>query len=160
MWSPRKAHILCWQSEKMAPRPDVVLQNILKNATDGTYGLVAVLNATLTAERLKANLNDSLGDSISGNSSSVKELETTTSHSLLNDSLSSTENDELFAAASSSNASLLDCITHPGNMTVVHKPTNLAEIPVKEILIVLGMLGLWFYSIVLTRKAWYRILKE
>ena len=55
---------------------------------------------------------------------------------------------------------LLDCITHPGNMTVVHKPTNLAEIPVKEILIVLGMLGLWFYSIVLTRKAWYRILKE
>ena len=46
----------------------------------GTYGLVAVLNATLTAERLKANLNDSLGDSISGNSSSVKELETTTSH--------------------------------------------------------------------------------
>jgi len=155
-------HILCWQSDKMAPRPDVVLQNILKNATDGTYGLVAVLNATLTAERLKANLNDSLG--ADNNSSGVKlELETTSPlPSLLNDSLSSIENDEsMFAPlVNSSNASLIDCTSPSGNMTVVHKPTNLAEIPVKEIIIVLGMLGLWFYSILLTRKAWYRILKE
>jgi len=41
-------------------------------------------------------------------------------------------------------------------MTVVHKPTNMAEIPVKEIIIVIGMLGLWFYSILLGRKAWYK----
>ena len=27
--------ILRWQSDKMAPRPDLVLQNVLKNATDG-----------------------------------------------------------------------------------------------------------------------------
>ena len=38
--------------------------------------------------------------------------------------------------------------------------TNLAEIPAKEIIIVVLMLGLWVYSIILTRKAWYRILKE
>ena len=43
---------------------------------------------------------------------------------------------------------------------VVRKGTNLAEIPAKEIIIVVLMLGLWAYSIMLTRKAWYRILKE
>lgn len=80
--------------------------------------------------------------------------------SLLNDSFN-IENDELLFP---SNDSLLDgCADHLhiGNMTHhLHKATNLSEIPVKEIIIVLGMLGLWFYSIVLTRKAWYRILKE
>ena len=52
---------------------------------------------------------------------------------------------------------LLDCANHSENMTVVvMKPTNLAEIPVKEIIIVLGMLGLWIYSLV---KIWKAVLK-
>lgn len=134
----------------MAPRPDLVLQNVLKNATDGTYGLVSVLNATLTEESSNDSINDSSG---------VKDLDTTMAPpqslpSLLNDSFN-IENDELLFP---SNDSLLDgCADHLhiGNMTHhLHKATNLSEIPVKEIIIVLGMLGLWFYSIVLTRKAW------
>ena len=40
------------------------------------------------------------------------------------------------------------------------EPTKLGDIPAKEIIIVVLMLALWIYSIVLTRKAWYRILKE
>ena len=51
---------------------------------------------------------------------------------------------------------LLDCTNHSGNMTVIHKPTNMVEISVKEVIIVIGMLGLWFYSILLGRKAWYK----
>ncbi|XP_023325855.1 uncharacterized protein LOC111699413 [Eurytemora carolleeae] len=31
---------------------------------------------------------------------------------------------------------------------------------VKEVLILMFMIGLWIYSILLTRKAWYRLLKE
>jgi len=148
--------ILRWQSDKMAPRPDLVLQNVLKNATDGTYGLVSVLNATLTEESSNDSINDSSG---------VKDLDTTMAPpqslpSLLNDSFNITNDELLFP----SNDSLLDgCADHLhiGNITHhLHKATNLSEIPVKEIIIVLGMLGLWFYSIVLTRKAWYRILKE
>ena len=81
--------------------------------------------------------------------------------SLLNDSFNIT-NDELLFPSNDSLA-LDGCADHLhiGNITHhLHKATNLSEIPVKEIIIVLGMLGLWFYSIVLTRKAWYRILKE
>ena len=40
------------------------------------------------------------------------------------------------------------------------EPTILSEIPAKEIIIVCLMLALWIYSILLTKKAWYRILKE
>jgi len=155
-----------WQSDKMAPRPDLVLQNILKNATDGTYGLVAVLNATLKAESLKEASNDEGGIHSSNSGAGViKDLETTLGPlpSLLNDSFSGIENDELLLG-SASNGSFLDCTNHlqSDNITHhhLHKATNFSEIPVKEIIIVLGMLGLWFYSIVLTRKAWYRILKE
>ena len=39
-------------------------------------------------------------------------------------------------------------------------PTNLSEIPAKEIIIVVLMLSLWLYSIHATRKAWHRLLKE
>ena len=38
--------------------------------------------------------------------------------------------------------------------------TNLADIPAKEIIIVMLMLSLWMYSIILTRRAWYQFLKE
>ncbi len=38
--------------------------------------------------------------------------------------------------------------------------TGIGDIPAKEIIIVVLMLALWIYSIILTRKAWYRILKE
>jgi hypothetical protein len=38
-------------------------------------------------------------------------------------------------------------------------PTNLSEIPTKEIIIVLLMLSLWLYAIHLTRRAWVRLLK-
>ena len=122
---------------------------------------MAVLNATLKAESLKEASNDEGGIHSSNSGAGViKDLETTLGPlpSLLNDSFS-IENDELL-----SNGSFLDCTNHlqTGNMTHhhLHKATNFSEIPVKEIIIVLGMLGLWFYSIVLTRKAWYRILKE
>lgn len=40
------------------------------------------------------------------------------------------------------------------------EPTVLSDIPPKEVIIVVAMLALWVYSIVLTRKAWYRILKQ
>ena len=40
------------------------------------------------------------------------------------------------------------------------EPTNLSEIPAKEIIIVVLMLSLWLYSIHATRKAWHRLLKE
>ncbi len=52
----------------------------------------------------------------------------------------------------------VDCV----NSTIIAapEPTDLSEIPAKEIIIVILMLSLWLYSIVLTRKAWYRILKE
>ncbi len=36
----------------------------------------------------------------------------------------------------------------------------LFDIPPKEVIIVVAMLGLWIYSIVITRRAWYRILKQ
>ncbi len=36
----------------------------------------------------------------------------------------------------------------------------LFDIPPKEIVIVVAMLGLWIYSIIITRRAWYRILKQ
>ena len=39
-------------------------------------------------------------------------------------------------------------------------PTDFSEIPAKEIIIVILMLGLWVYSIILTRRAWYQFLKE
>lgn len=39
-------------------------------------------------------------------------------------------------------------------------PTNLSEIPAKEIIIVVLMLSLWLYSIHATRRAWHRLLKE
>ena len=69
--------------------------------------------------------------------------------------------DRLTEVGFAEDSHLLDCTNHSENMTVVvMKPTNLAEIPVKEVIIIIGMLGLWFYSILLTRKAWYRLLKE
>ena len=40
------------------------------------------------------------------------------------------------------------------------EPTDFSAIPTKEIIIVILMLLLWVYSIILTRKAWYRLLKE
>ena len=60
------------------------------------------------------------------------------------------------------NETFVDCTTVLGNTTGPYgtKVTNLSEIPAKEIFIVIMMLGLWVYSIILTRKAWYRILKE
>ena len=61
----------------------------------------------------------------------------------------------------SGNDTFVNNCTLQGNSTQVErKPTNLGEIPAKEIIIVFLMLGLWVYSILLTRKAWYRILKE
>ena len=40
------------------------------------------------------------------------------------------------------------------------EPTDFSAIPTKEIIIVIFMLLLWFYSLMLTRKAWYKLLKE
>ena len=40
------------------------------------------------------------------------------------------------------------------------EPTDFSAIPTKEIIIVVLMLMLWIYSIMQTRKAWYRLLKE
>ena len=39
-------------------------------------------------------------------------------------------------------------------------PTNLSDIPAKEVIIVLLMLSLWLYAIHMTRRAWQRLLKE
>ena len=65
--------------------------------------------------------------------------------------------DRLTEVGFAEDSHLLDCTNHSENMTVVvMKPTNLAEIPVKEIIIVLGMLGLWIYSLV---KIWKAVLK-
>ena len=64
------------------------------------------------------------------------------------------------------NETLVDCSMTVANnsstsdVVVGPKVTNLEEIPAKEIIIVILMLGLWLYSIVLTRKAWVKILKE
>ena len=60
------------------------------------------------------------------------------------------------------NETFVDCNTGVlGNTSYIGpKATNLSDIPAKEIFIVIMMLGLWVYSIILTRKAWYRILKE
>jgi hypothetical protein len=61
---------------------------------------------------------------------------------------------------SQSNETALDCQNQPNITRIGPQVTNLSEIPAKEIIIVFIMLGLWLYSIVLTRKAWYRLLKE
>ena len=82
------------------------------------------------------------------------------------DSSSGTNNSsglaEAIEAAEASNETFVDCGgTILGNSTYIGpKATNLSDIPAKEIFIVIMMLGLWVYSIILTRKAWYRILKE
>ena len=67
----------------------------------------------------------------------------------------------------SKNETLVDCSISVANNSSLSedvvmgpKVTNLEEIPAKEIIIVILMLGLWLYSIVLTRKAWVKILKE
>ena len=51
------------------------------------------------------------------------------------------------------------CVNGTG-IPVAPAPTNLSEIPAKEIIIVLLMLSLWLYSINMTRRAWKRLLKE
>lgn len=117
----------------------------------GTYGLVAVLNASISkgseTETLVTTLAPLLSD-VSGSG----------------DSDSSDE----FLDTASTNDTFVDCSRfsgtvspNSGNMTTnVHSATNLSDIPAKEIVIVMLMLALWLYSIALTRKAWYRILKE
>jgi hypothetical protein len=45
------------------------------------------------------------------------------------------------------------------NRTLVPNPTDLGEIPAKEIIIVIMMLSLWLYSIVATWQLWHKILK-
>ena len=51
------------------------------------------------------------------------------------------------------------CVNGTG-VAVAPSPTNLSEIPTKEVIIVLLMLSLWIYSIHMTRRAWHRLLKE
>ena len=51
------------------------------------------------------------------------------------------------------------CVNGTG-VPVAPVPTNLSEIPAKEVIIVMLMLSLWFYSIYMTRKAYHRLLKE
>ena len=53
-----------------------------------------------------------------------------------------------------------NCSTNDIDFQPSTNPTNLADIPAKEIIIVILMLSLWIYSIVLTRRAWYQFLKE
>ena len=53
-----------------------------------------------------------------------------------------------------------NCSTSDVDFQPSTNPTNLADIPAKEIIIVILMLSLWIYSIVLTRRAWYQFLKE
>ena len=50
--------------------------------------------------------------------------------------------------------------TDSNNGTDISDGGVFSDIPPKEVIIVLLMLALWLYSIALTRKAWYRILKE
>jgi hypothetical protein len=45
------------------------------------------------------------------------------------------------------------------NRTLVPNPTDLSDIPAKEIIIVIMMLSLWLYSIVATWQLWHKILK-
>lgn len=128
----------------MPPRPDLILQNVLKNATDGTYGLVAVLNAT--AEEISSNATTTLATLLEG---------------LEGDPEGSGDEGGLLDDGLSINETFVDCTMVQSNATHIGpKATNLSEIPAKEIFIVVMMLGLWVYSIILTRKAWYRILKE
>ena len=51
------------------------------------------------------------------------------------------------------------CVNGTG-VPVAPSPTNLSEIPAKEVIIVVLMLSLWIYSIHMTRRAWHRLLKE
>lgn len=102
----------------------------------GTYGVARVVNDTA---------KDILTTTLTPLLSAADEDESETSESLQNCSLPLT----------TSNST--DALITPIGM---RKVTNLADIPAKEIIIVLLMLGLWIYSIILTRKAWYRILKE
>ena len=78
-----------------------------------------------------------------------------TTLSPLSDENSDTKNETLVDCSMTvaNNSSTSDVVVGP-------KVTNLEEIPAKEIIIVILMLGLWLYSIVLTRKAWVKILKE
>ena len=51
------------------------------------------------------------------------------------------------------------CVNGTG-IPVAPAPTNLSEIPAKEVIIVVLMLSLWLYAIHMTRRAWQRLLKE
>ena len=51
------------------------------------------------------------------------------------------------------------CVNGTG-IPVAPAPTNLSEIPAKEVIIVVLMLSLWLYAIHMTRRAWVRLLKD
>lgn len=117
------------------------LNHFLLGFIAGTYGLVAILNGT--AKEISTNA-------------------TTTLATLLDqDSEGSGDDGFLDDGGLSINETFVDCTMGQSNATHIGpKVTNLSDIPAKEIFIVIMMLGLWVYSIILTRKAWYRILKE
>ena len=103
---------------------------------------MAILNATakeISNTTLATTLLEDDSDSSGGTNSSLTAIEDT----------------------EAVNETFVDCGTVLGNSSYIGpKATNLSDIPAKEIFIVIMMLGLWVYSIILTRKAWYRILKE
>ena len=119
------------------------LNHFLLGFIAGTYGLVAILNAT--AKEISTNASTTLATLLEQD----QELE------------GSGADDGLDGGGLSINETFVDCTMVQSNATHIGpKVTNLSDIPAKEIFIVIMMLGLWVYSIILTRKAWYRILKE
>lgn len=99
---------------------------------------------------------------LNGTAKEISTNATTTLATLLDqDSEGSGDDGFLDDGGLSINETFVDCTMGQSNATHIGpKVTNLSEIPAKEIFIVIMMLGLWVYSIILTRKAWYRILKE
>ncbi|TRY70749.1 hypothetical protein TCAL_07346 [Tigriopus californicus] len=122
----------------MAPtnKENIILRSIFRNGTLGTYGEVVSINTT---DEIPLASNFTL-ESI---------LTNMTQLTLFGDKQGASDN--------FGNPEANPCF----NSTLVKlAPTNLSDIPPKEVIIVILMLLLWLYSILLTRKAWYRLLKE
>ena len=130
-----------------------------------TFGEVAIVNTSASS-----TLDKFLPDDRGGGGENMGSANLTSSpllNVLVNGTVSLLSNSSSFGELSNDgNFTELANYTTPTadvvcvNRTLVPNPTDIGDIPAKEVIIVLLMLSLWFYSIILTWSNWNKILKE
>jgi len=153
----------------MPPLQGIIVKNVFKNISGDTYGQVDVSEKSLTATATSlivsaiAGGNDLLATNPSENATTTIGPSIGISRETDSITNSSTSSSLPTPAVTTTVTTTLPYLTTCINGTSYKlglEPVDFSAIPTKEIVIVIMMLALWLFSILQTRKAWYRLLKE